>query len=86
MVETYYTVYHKQSMKTIKDKLDRSGLIYFLYETWYKDISNIYPTDYTMYKTKLCLDIDIDRLIEAVNEEGILFINFSGYVKTGGEL
>lgn len=75
MFNVYYTVYHRQSMKTIKDKLDRSGLIDFLYETWHKDISNIYPTDYTMYKTKFCIDIDIDRLIEAVNEEGILLIH-----------
>ena len=56
MIKVYYTVYHRQSMKTIKDNLDRSGLIYFLYETWYKDI-------------------DIVRLIEAVNEEGILRIH-----------
>ena len=75
MLKTYYTVYHRQSMKTIKDKLDRSGLIYFLYETWYKDISKVYPTDYTTYETKFCIDIDIDRLIEAVNEEGILLIH-----------
>ena len=75
MLKTYYTVYHRQSMKTIIDKLDRSGLIDFLYETWHKDISNIYPTDYTTYKTKFCIDIDIDRLIEAVNEEGILLIH-----------
>lgn len=86
MNNVYYTVYHEQSMRKIKGNLDRIDLIDFLYETWHNDISNIYPTDYTMYKTKLCLDIDIDRLIEAVNEEGILFINFSGYVKTGGEL
>ena len=77
MFNVYYTVYHKQSMKTIQDKLGRIGLIDFLYETWHKDISNIYPTDYTMYKTKFCIDIDIDRLIEAVNREGILLINRS---------
>lgn len=75
MFNVYYTVYHKQSMKKIKDKLDRSGLIDFLYETWHKDISNIYPTDYTTYETKFCIDIDIDRLIKAVNKEGILLIN-----------
>lgn len=75
MFNVYYTVYHKQSMKTIKKNLDRSGLIYFLYETWYKDISQVYPTDYTTYETKFCIDIDIDRLIEAVNAEGILLIN-----------
>ena len=74
MFKVYYTVYHRQSMKTIIDKLDRSGLIDFLYRTWHKDISNIYPTDYTTYETKFCIDIDIDRLIEAVNEEGILLI------------
>ena len=78
MFNVYYTVYHRQSMKTIKDKLDRSSLIDFLYETWHKDISNIYPTDYTTYETKFCIDIDIDRLIEAVNEEGILLIHL-GY-------
>ena len=75
MFNVYYTVYHKQSMKTIKGKLDRESLIYFLYETWYKNISQVFPSDYTVYKTKLCLDIDIDRLIEAVNEEGVLLIN-----------
>ena len=75
MFKVYYTVYHRQSMKTIKGKLDREGLIYFLYETWHKDISQVFPSDYTVYKTKLCLDIDIDRLIEAVNEEGILLIH-----------
>lgn len=75
MFNVYYTVYHRQSMKTIKDRLGRIGLIDFLYETWHKDISNIYPTDYTTYKTKFCIDIDIDRLIEAVNKEGILLIN-----------
>lgn len=75
MFNVYYTVYHRQSMKTIQDRLDREGLIYFLYETWHKDISNIYPTDYTTYETKFCIDIDIDRLIEAVNEEGILLIH-----------
>ena len=80
MFNVYYTVYHRQSMKTIKDYLSRSDLIDFLYKTWHKDISNIYPTDYTVYKTKLCLDIDIDRLIEAVNEEGILLINHGNYV------
>lgn len=77
MFNTYYTVYHRQSMKTIKDKLSRSDLIDFLYETWHNDISNIYPTDYTTYKTKFCIDIDINRLIEAVNEEGVLLINCS---------
>ena len=80
MFKVYYTVYHKQSMKTIKDKLDRESLIYFLYETWHKNISQVFPSDYTVYKTKLCLDIDIDRLIEAVNEEGILLINHGNYV------
>lgn len=75
MFNVYYTVYHRQSMKTIKDYLSRSDLIDFLYKTWHKDISNIHPTDYTMYETKFCIDIDIDRLIEAVNEEGILLIN-----------
>ena len=75
MFNVYYTVYHRQSMKTIKDYLSRSDLIGFLYETWNKDISNIHPTDYTTYETKFCIDIDVVRLIEAVNEEGILLIN-----------
>lgn len=75
MVKVYYTVYHSQSMKTIKDKLDRSGLIYFLYETWYKDISQVFPSDYNPEFGSLNKDIDVDRLIEAVNREGILFIN-----------
>ncbi|ARM69280.1 TreF [Staphylococcus phage vB_Sau_S24] len=75
MFNVYYTVYHRQSMKTIKDYLSRSDLIEFLYETWNKDISKVYPTDYTTYETKFCIDIDLDRLIEAVNEEGILLIN-----------
>lgn len=77
MFKVYYTVYHSDSMKAIKRDLDRSSLIHLLYETWHKDISNIYPTDYTTYETKFCIDIDIDRLIEAVNEEGILLINRS---------
>ena len=77
MIKVYYTVYHRQSMKTIKDYLSRSDLIEFLYDTWHKDISQVFPSDYTVYKTKLCLDIDIDRLIEAVNDEGILLINRS---------
>ena len=75
MVETYYTVYLRQSMKTIKDKLDRSGLIYFLYETWYKDINNVCPSNYNSEFGSLNKDINVDRLIEAVNEEGILLIN-----------
>lgn len=75
MVETYYTVYHRQSMKTIKDKLDRSGLIYFLYETWYKGISQVFPSDYNPEFGSLNKDINVNRLIEAVNEEGILLIN-----------
>lgn len=75
MFNVYYTVYHRQSMKTIKDYLSRSDLIDFLYDTWHKDISKVYPTDYTTYETKFCIDIDIDRLIEAVNEEGILLIH-----------
>ena len=74
MFKNYYTVYHKQSMKTIKDKLDREGLIYFLYETWYKDINNVCPSNYNPEFGSLNKDIDIDRLIEAVNEEGILLI------------
>ena len=69
MFNVYYTVYHKQSMKTIIDKLDREGLTLFLYETWNKDISKIYPSDY------IDENIDINGLIEAVNEEGILLIN-----------
>ncbi|QNH71218.1 terminal repeat-encoded protein [Staphylococcus phage vB_SauH_SAP1] len=81
MVETYYTVYHKNSMKTIKDYLSRSDLIDFLYKTWHKDISNIYPTDYTTYETKFCIDIDVVRLIEAVNEEGVLLINEGSIVE-----
>lgn len=75
MFNIYYTVYHKQSMKTIKDKLDRSGLIYFLYETWYKDISQVCPSNYNPEVGSLNKDINIDRLIEAVNKEGILLIN-----------
>ncbi|VEV88369.1 terminal repeat-encoded protein [Staphylococcus phage Stab23] len=71
MFNTYYTVYHKKSMKTIIDKLDREGLALFLYETWNKDISKVYPSDY------IDENIDINGLIEAVNEEGILLIHFS---------
>lgn len=79
MLKTYYTVYHKQSMKTIKDKLDRESLIYFLYETWYKDINNVCPSNYNPEFGSLNKDIDINRLIEAVNEEGILFIHLGIY-------
>ena len=75
MFNVYYTVYHRQSMKTIKDNLDRSGLIYFLYETWYKDISQVFPSHYNPEFGSLNKDIDINRLIEAVNEEGILLIH-----------
>ena len=75
MFKVYYTVYHRQSMKTIKDKLDRRGLIYFLYETWYKNISQVFPSDYNPEFGSLNKDIDINRLIEAVNEEGILLIH-----------
>ncbi|QDJ97515.1 hypothetical protein PALS1_081 [Staphylococcus phage PALS_1] len=75
MFNVYYTVYHSQSMKTIKSNLDRSSLIYLLYETWYKDISNVCPTIYNKEFGSKNEDIDIDRLIEAVNEEGILLIN-----------
>ena len=74
MFKVYYTVYHRQSMKTIKDKLDRESLIYFLYETWYKDINNVCPSNYNPEFGSLNKDIDIVRLIEAVNEEGILLI------------
>lgn len=81
MFKVYYTVYHRGSMKTIKDYLSRSALIDFLYKTWHKDISNIYPTDYTTYETKFCVDIDVDRLIEAVNREGILLINEGNYLE-----
>ena len=80
MFNVYYTVYHRQSMKTIKDKLDRSGLIYFLYETWYKDISQVFPSHYNPEFGSYNKDIDIVRLIEAVNEEGILLINHGNYV------
>ena len=75
MFNVYYTVYHRQSMKTIKDKLDRSSLIDFLYETWHKDISKVCPSNYNPEFGSLNKDIDIDRLIEAVNEEGILLIH-----------
>ena len=75
MIKVNYTVYHKQSMKTIKGKLDRESLIYFLYETWYKDISQVCPSNYNLEFGSLNKDIDINRLIEAVNEEGILLIH-----------
>ena len=75
MFNVYYTVYHRQSMKTIKGKLDRESLIYFLYETWYKDISQVCPSHYNPEFGSLNKDIDINRLIEAVNEEGILLIH-----------
>lgn len=74
MIKIYYTVYHKQSMKTIKDKLDRESLIYFLYETWYKDINNVCPSNYNPEFGSLNKDIDLNRLIEAVNDEGVLLI------------
>ncbi|XWX31189.1 hypothetical protein WGPJNHAJ_CDS0142 [Staphylococcus phage PG-2021_19] len=74
MIKIYYTVYHKQSMKTIKGKLDRESLIYFLYETWYKDISQVFPSHYNPEFGSLNKDIDLNRLIEAVNDEGILLI------------
>lgn len=74
MIKVYYTVYHRQSMKTIKDNLDRDSLIYFLYETWYKDINNVCPSNYNPEFGSLNKDIDIVRLIEAVNDEGILLI------------
>ena len=74
MIKIYYTVYHRQSMKTIKGKLDRDSLIYFLYETWYKDINNVCPSNYNPEFGSLNKDINVDRLIEAVNEEGILLI------------
>ncbi|VEV88422.1 hypothetical protein [Staphylococcus phage Stab21] len=80
MFKVYYTVYHRGSMKTIKDKLDRSSLIYFLYDTWYKDISNVFPNHYNKEFESKSDDIDIDKLIEAVNEEGILLINRGNYV------
>lgn len=75
MIKVYYTVYHRQSMKTIKGKLDRESLIYFLYETWHKDISQVFPSDYNPEVGSFNKDIDINRLIEAVNEEGILLIH-----------
>ena len=75
MFNVYYTVYHRQSMKTIQDRLGRIGLIDFLYETWHKDISNVCPSNYNPEFGSLSKDIDIDRLIEAVNEEGILLIH-----------
>ena len=74
MGKKYYRVYHRQSMKKIKGNLDRSGLIYFLYETWYKDINNVCPSDYNPEFGSLNKDIDLNRLIEAVNDEGILLI------------
>lgn len=61
-------------MKTIKDKLDRESLIYFLYETWYKDINNVCPSNYNPEFGSLNKDIDLNRLIEAVNDEGVLLI------------
>lgn len=81
MFTMYYRVYHKQSMKKIKDNLDRSSLIYLLYETWYKDISQVCPSNYNPEVGSLNKDIDINRLIEAVNEEGILFISVSKIVE-----
>lgn len=75
MFKVYYTVYHRDSMKAIKRDLDRSSLIHLLYETWHKDISNVFPSHYNPEFGSLNKDIDINRLIEAVNEEGILLIN-----------
>ncbi|UXE02417.1 hypothetical protein Biyabedamokiny2_00140 [Staphylococcus phage Biyabeda-mokiny_2] len=79
MFKVYYTVYHKDSMKVIKEKLDRSGLIYFLYDTWYKDISNVFPDHYNTGWGAI-EHVDINSLIEAVNEEGVLLINRGNYV------
>lgn len=79
MFKNYYRVYHNESMKTIKSNLDRESLIYFLYETWYKDISNVFPSNYNPEFGSLNKDIDIDRLIEAVNREGIMYIIVEGF-------
>ena len=79
MGKKYYRVYHRESMKTIKSNLDRSGLIYFLYETWYKNISQVCPSNYNPEFGSLNKDIDIDRLIEAVNREGIMYIIVEGF-------
>lgn len=79
MFKKYYTVYHRNSMKTIKSSLDRESLIYFLYETWYKNISKVFPSNYNPEFGSLNKDIDIDRLIEAVNKEGIMHIIVEGF-------
>ncbi|BBC69666.1 hypothetical protein phiSA039_0207 [Staphylococcus phage phiSA039] len=79
MFKVYYTVYHRGSMKTIKDKLDRSSLIYFLYEAKEKNISNISPDNYNLGWGAI-EHVDINSLIEAVNAEGILLINRGNYV------
>lgn len=74
-IRTFYAVY--RDGRLVKRGLSRDDLISGLYNSWSKGEIQVFPDNFND-NSGLCFDdIDVPRLVKAVNEEGILKVEVS---------
>ena len=74
-IRTFYAVY--RDGRLIKRGLGRDDIISGLYNSWKKGETKVFPNTFND-NSGLCFDdIDVRRLVEAVNREGVLKIEVS---------
>lgn len=74
-IRTFYAVY--RDGRLVKRGLSRDDLISGLYNSWSKGEIKVFPNTFND-NSGLCFDdIDVPRLVKAVNMEGILKVEVS---------
>ena len=74
-IRTYYAVYRDNRL--VRRGLGRDDIISGLYNSWKKGETKVFPNAFNEH-TGMCFDdIDVRRLVEAVNREGVLKIEVS---------
>lgn len=74
-IRTFYAVY--RDGRLVKRGLSRDDLISGLYNSWSKGEIQVFPDNFNEYAGLYFDDIDVPRLVEAVNKEGILKVEVS---------
>lgn len=74
-IRTFYAVY--RDGRLVKRGLGRDDLISGLYNSWKKGETKIFPNTFNERTGLYFDDIDVRRLVEAVNREGVLKIEVS---------
>lgn len=72
LIRTFYSVYRDDRL--VRRGIDRDILIAGLHRAWLDDKTNVHPIKFTNMENTRFDDVDLPRLIEAVNEEGVFKI------------